>query len=174
MSRVDSELRQSEAFSRQNPQRSPVHQNLFNIWDRQHSCISIKLELALSVRDESIASPADVYDVGGQDSTSTEMYWWLSVIVLFRGNVRASVFASRWIVKDCVNRPTIRHASNHGCETDGNNRCIGSRTLVQNGDVIGRNATDGILKRVKLPLEHFRDTLVRISNDYRVSSTHNG
>lgn len=110
MSRVDSELRQSEAFSRQNPQRSPVHQNLFNIWDRQHSCISIKLELALSVRDESIASPADVYDVGGQDSTSTEMYWWLSVIVLFRGNVRASVFASRWIVKDCVNRPTIRHA----------------------------------------------------------------
>jgi hypothetical protein len=122
MSRVDSVLKQSEAFSRQNPQRSPVHQNLFNIWNRQHSCISITLELALSVRDESIASPADVYDVGGQDSTSTEMNWWLSVIVLFLGNERASVFASRWIVKDCVNRPTIRHASNHGCETDGNNR----------------------------------------------------
>jgi len=130
MSRVDSELRQSEAFSRQNPQQFPVHQNLFSIWDRQHSCISIKLELALSVLDESIASPADVYDVGGQDSTSTEMYWWLSVIVLFRGKVSCSVFASRWIVTDCVNRPTIRHASNHGCETDGNNRWIGSRTLV--------------------------------------------
>jgi hypothetical protein len=131
MSRVDSELRQSEAFSRQNPQRSPVHQNLFNIWDRQHSCISIKLELSFSVRDESIASPADVYDVGRQDSTSTEMYCWLSVIVLFRGKVRVSVFASRWIVKDCVNRTTIRHASNHGCETDGNNRWIGSSAIAQ-------------------------------------------